>query len=65
MMCFSDEEPAGPGPRRVSKSELQAAFADGWQIEAITPARFQVVPEFKDMFSEGSPKAWFVVVRRV
>jgi len=64
MMCFSDEEPAGPGPRRVSKSELEDAFADGWQIEAITPARFQVIPEFKEMFSEGSPKAWFVVVRR-
>ena len=46
------------------KSELQAAFADGWDIESITPTRFEVIPEFKEMFSEGGPKAWFVVVRR-
>ena len=65
MMCFSDAEPAGAGPRRVSKSELEDAFADGWQVESIAPARFQVIPEFKGMFSEGAPKAWFVVVRRI
>jgi len=65
MMCFSDEEPAGGGPRRVSKSELEAAFANGWAIESIMPSRFETIAEFKDQFSEGGPKAWFVVVRRV
>jgi SAM-dependent methyltransferase len=29
------------------------------------PIRFETRPDFKDMiFSEGGPKAWFVVVRR-
>ena len=65
LMCFSDEEPGTVGPRRVSKAELQAAFADGWTIESITPARFQVIPEFKETFSAGGPKAWFVVVGRL
>ena len=65
LMCFSDEEPSGVGPRRVSKSELQTAFAVGWEMESITAARFQVIPEFKDQFSAGGPKAWLVVVRRV
>jgi cyclopropane fatty-acyl-phospholipid synthase-like methyltransferase len=64
LMCFSDEEPAGVGPRRISKAELQAAFAIGWEIESISPKRFQTIPEFKDQFSAGGPKAWFVVVRR-
>ncbi len=64
LMCFSDEEPAGVGPRRVSKSELQATFSNGWLIESIKPARFQTIPEFEDKFSAGGPKAWFVVVRR-
>jgi SAM-dependent methyltransferase len=65
LMCFSDEEPAGVGPRRISMEELRSAFADGWSVESITPTRFEVIPEFKDTFSSGGPKAWFVVVRRL
>jgi cyclopropane fatty-acyl-phospholipid synthase-like methyltransferase len=65
LMCFSDEEPGTQGPRRVSKKELHAAFAQGWVIESIEPTRAEVRPDVKDLtFSEGGPKAWFVVVRR-
>ena len=65
LMCFSDEEPGTQGPRRVSKKELHAAFAEGWVIESIEPTRAEVRPDLKDLtFSEGGPKAWFVVVRR-
>ena len=64
LMCFSDDEPGTTGPRRISRAELQAAFADHWIIESITPTRFEVIPEFKEIFSAGGPKAWFVVVRR-
>jgi cyclopropane fatty-acyl-phospholipid synthase-like methyltransferase len=63
--CFSDEEPGKQGPRRVSKKELHDAFANGWVIESIEPTRAEVRPDLKDLsFSEGGPKAWFVVVRR-
>ena len=66
LMCFSDEEPGEQGPRRVSKKELHDAFAEGWVIESIEPSRFEVRPDLKDLsFSEGGPRAWFVVVRRV
>jgi len=65
LMCFSDEEPGTQGPRRVSKKELHAAFAEGWEVEAIEPTRFEVRPDLKEFtFSEGGPKAWFMVVRR-
>lgn len=65
LSCFSDEEPGEQGPRRVSKQELHDAFADGWSIEFIEPSRYEVRPDLKDLsFSEGGPKAWFVVVRR-
>ena len=65
LMCFSDEEPGTQGPRRVSKKELHDAFATGWVIESIKPVQVEVRPDLKDMtFSEGGPKAWFVVVRR-
>ncbi len=65
LMCFSDEEPGTQGPRRVSEREIREAFAEGWSIEEIRPARFEVVPDLKDVsFSEGGPKAWFSVIRR-
>jgi cyclopropane fatty-acyl-phospholipid synthase-like methyltransferase len=66
LMCFSDEEPGTQGPRRVSQKELHDAFAEGWSIESIQPSRVEVRPDFKEFsFSEGGPKAWFSVVRRV
>src|SRR5919201_580629 len=66
LLCFSDEEPGTQGPRRVSKKELHDAFAQGWVIESIEPSRYEVRPDLKDLtFSEGGPKAWFVVVRRL
>lgn len=65
MMCFSDEEPGEFGPRRVSQKELQAAFADGWAIESIEPARFEINPRFTGAtFTPGGPKSWFVTVQR-
>jgi SAM-dependent methyltransferase len=65
LLCFSDEEPGTLGPRRVSQKELHDAFAQGWTVESVEPARVEVRPDLKDMtFSEGGPKAWFAVVRR-
>ena len=65
LMCFSDEEPGTQGPRRISKKELHAAFAQGWDIESIEPTRVETRPDLKDFtFSEGGPKAWFAVIRR-
>ena len=42
MMCFSDRQPGDWGPRRVTQAELRSAFADGWSVESIEPARFEV-----------------------
>jgi cyclopropane fatty-acyl-phospholipid synthase-like methyltransferase len=65
LLCFSEEEPGTQGPRRVSRKEIEDAFSDGWVIESVEPARYEVRPDLKDFtFSEGGPKAWFGVVRR-
>jgi SAM-dependent methyltransferase len=65
LLCFSDEEPGTQGPRRVSKKELGDAFAEGWKLEPIQSFRFEVRPDLKDFtFSDGGPKAWFVVAKR-
>ncbi|HTU25228.1 MAG TPA: class I SAM-dependent methyltransferase [Pirellulales bacterium] len=65
LLCFSDEEPGTIGPRRVSQSELRAAFASGWTIESIEPARFAIRPDMPNLeFSPGGPKAWLATIRR-
>jgi cyclopropane fatty-acyl-phospholipid synthase-like methyltransferase len=66
LLCFSDEEPLGQGPRRVSRQEIEASFAEGWVLESVEPLRLEVRADRKDLgFSEGGPKAWFVIARRV
>lgn len=65
ILCFSDQEPAGEGPRRVTRAEIQAAFAAGWQVRAVVPTRFAVVPSAAAMFSPGGPHAWLASVERV
>jgi cyclopropane fatty-acyl-phospholipid synthase-like methyltransferase len=65
LMCFSDAEPGEQGPRRVARKEIEDAYADGWVVESIEQSRFEVRPDLEDItFSQGGPKAWFVVVRR-
>lgn len=41
-------------------------FRPGWLVEAIEPSRIETRHDLMDLvFSEGGPKAWFVVVRVV
>jgi SAM-dependent methyltransferase len=42
MLCFSENEPPGWGPRRVTQDEIREAFADGWRVEAIEAADIKV-----------------------
>jgi SAM-dependent methyltransferase len=66
LLCFSDEEPGTQGPRRVSEREIRRSFAEGWDVEEIRPTRLEVRPDLEDVsFSEGGPRAWFSVIRRV
>jgi cyclopropane fatty-acyl-phospholipid synthase-like methyltransferase len=58
MLCFSDLEPAGYGPRRISKQDIEESFRDGWTIDYIRPATFESRTRV-----EG-PKAWISGIRR-
>ena len=65
FLSFSDEEPGTQGPRRVSRTDIQVAFADGWVVESIEPSQYEVRPVSNDeIVINGGPKAWFVVVRK-
>lgn len=52
MLCFSDREPAGYGPRRITKGEIGNSFGKGWAINYIRPAVFESLRR-----TEGS-RAW-------
>ncbi len=52
MLCFSELEPAGYGPRRITRREIQDSFSDGWSINYIRPAVFE------SRTREKGPRAW-------
>jgi cyclopropane fatty-acyl-phospholipid synthase-like methyltransferase len=52
MLCFSDLEPGGFGPRRISRQEIRDSFREGWAINYIRPAVFESRTR-----AEG-PRAW-------
>ncbi len=58
LLCWSDRNPFGRGPRRISRAEIRAAFRDGWVVEAIDP-------EWLDSrLPEGRVHAWLARVAR-
>lgn len=65
ILCFSDKEPPGRGPRRVSQTEIRDAFRDGWTVESIQETRFQTSdhPEAQT-FTPGGPFALLATIRR-
>ena len=58
MLCFSDKEPAGYGPRRISEQEIRETFSDGWSIRYIRPATFE-----SNTRAQG-PRAWLSSITR-
>jgi SAM-dependent methyltransferase len=42
MLCFSDEEPTGWGPRRITQAEIRDAFTQGWRVDSIERAELEV-----------------------
>jgi 2-polyprenyl-3-methyl-5-hydroxy-6-metoxy-1,4-benzoquinol methylase len=65
LLCFSTAEPGEHGPRRVGERELRDAFATGWEIERLEPARFEVLPGIPGAeFGPDGAHAWFAVIRR-
>ena len=65
LLCWSDQEPPKPGPRRMSRRDLQEAFAAGWTIESIEDVRMEAAAHVPPgTFTEGGPQAYRLVARR-
>lgn len=62
LMCFSEREPGGWGPRRVTREELRAAFATGWAEESIVESTFRVLRP--QTLAPATAAAWLADFRR-
>ncbi|MHA2104763.1 MAG: class I SAM-dependent methyltransferase [Candidatus Hodarchaeales archaeon] len=58
ILCFSDRETPGYGPRRVSKEEIKTSFEVGWDIENIEETKFET------NFLNGSSIAWLIKLKK-
>lgn len=58
VLCFSDRQPGEMGPRRLSQAEIRASFDDGWRVDAIEPATFEVP------FGPEGAAAWLASITR-
>ncbi|HET7826038.1 MAG TPA: class I SAM-dependent methyltransferase [Anaeromyxobacter sp.] len=59
LLCFSDEEPPGPGPHRISEGDLRDAFRSLFALTRIRPGRFE------SLVHEGGARAWVATLVRI
>jgi SAM-dependent methyltransferase len=59
LLCFSDEEPPGPGPRRVAQYEIGDAFRSLFALTRIRPGRFET------LVHPGGARAWVATLVRI
>lgn len=59
LLCFSDRQPPGQGPRRVREQEIRGTFVDGWVVREVVPAIFET------NFDEPDVQAWRASIDRV
>jgi cyclopropane fatty-acyl-phospholipid synthase-like methyltransferase len=59
LLAFSDRESGMGSSLGLSEAEIRAAFADGWTIEAIEPARIET------NIAGRSIKAWLAMISRI
>lgn len=59
LLCFSDEEPPGPGPHRIAEHDIRDAFRSLFALTRIRPGRFE------SLLHEGGAKAWVATLVRI
>jgi SAM-dependent methyltransferase len=58
ILCWSDEEPPGPGPRRIAEHEIRDAFRSIFAVMEVAPARFEK--------ADGVPaRAWLARLTKI
>lgn len=59
MLCFSEDEPPGWGPRRITQDQIRSAFSSGWRVDAIEPADIHVTLRSEPV------RSWFASITRL
>ncbi len=58
LLCFSDEEPPGPGPYRIAESDIRDAFRSIFALTRIRPGRFE-------RLHQEAARAWVATLVRI
>lgn len=59
LLVFSDAQPGDWGPRRVRREELDAAFANGWELRIVARATFET------NLADGPVQGWRATAIRI
>jgi SAM-dependent methyltransferase len=59
LLCFSDAQPGGWGPRRISEAEIHTTFVETWRVREIRPTAFQTNLDPPEI------RAWRATIDRV
>jgi SAM-dependent methyltransferase len=57
LLGFSDQQPGDWGPRRLTEDDIRTAFADGWQVTALTRTTMAI--------THGEVQAWVADITRI
>jgi SAM-dependent methyltransferase len=58
LLCFSDRQPGSVGPRRVTEADIRGSFAQGFYVDTIEPATFELTVDPR------GAQAWRAVITR-
>ncbi|MFE4462870.1 class I SAM-dependent methyltransferase [Nocardia tengchongensis] len=59
LLGFSDRQPGTWGPHRLSRSDIESAFTDGWRLDSLEPATL-------DILLDATPvAAWLAALTRI
>lgn len=59
MLGFSDRQPDGPGPHRLTREDITGTFAAGWRADSVEPATIEVTT------SPAGVPAWLAAFTRI
>ena len=65
LLVFSDQEPPGAGPRRISAFDLAMSFARGFICRDLHAVPIEIREADRDQFSPGGPKGWLAQFERL
>jgi SAM-dependent methyltransferase len=59
LLCFSDEEPPGPGPHRIAEADIREAFRSLLVVTRIRAGRFE------SLIHPGGARAWVATLTKI